>query len=206
MKQYCLLALLCLGLAACSPKPLSFPQDSASNASTSTGLGSGTPTSPTMPNISPNTVSPTATPINSSTTPTSPTSTSPQDNFVGILYNGLLARAPDAAGAAYWDNLILSASAPSCAQLAGDFLTSAEFQSDISKLNTNDYVKRLYYGLLNRAPDLDGFVAWVNAINSGGVSRGAAAQSFLQSPEFQSDCQNQYGFLSGAGTIPSLSF
>jgi hypothetical protein len=45
-------------------------------------------------------------------------------------------------------------------------------------------VARLYEGLLDRAPDLQGLVYWATAAQSG-ASAGAIAQAFLFSPEYQ---------------------
>jgi len=51
--------------------------------------------------------------------------------------------------------------------------------------DTTEFVKQLYWDLLNRDGDAGGVLYWVNQIDTGKVTKGQATDSFHSSPEFQ---------------------
>src|SRR5207244_9089087 len=92
------------------------------------------------------------------------------------FYAGLLHRAADRAGQAFWTNALLSGMSEEAVVRA--FTTSAEYQA--AHTSNAAYVDALYADLLNRAADPAGRAFWTNALASG-TSRAAVAQSFLLS-------------------------
>ena len=114
------------------------------------------------------------------------------DSFVQQLYQTALHRPGDAAGIQTWDSAL--ASGTSRAQVAVDFAVSSEHQNEIAApfqslegvfvANAGDSaVARLYYGLLNRAPDSAGLANWESFANNGGSLTTIASQ-FLGSAEY----------------------
>ena len=123
-----------------------------------------------------------------------------RSNLINNLYYGLLGRAPDAGGYAAWTSYANS-NGVSCQQIAADFIGSYEFYLDnvwsgSSNLTAEEFVVRMYEGLLGRYPDPAGEAAYVAVINSHPNSdiRAQVAMAMLNSTEFTNDCQNTYGF------------
>jgi hypothetical protein len=111
--------------------------------------------------------------------------------FVEDLYQAVLRRPPDAQGLQNWTNAL--ASGTSRADVAVALVTSQEHQQDLGAVfnagafvpsSTDCNIARLYYSLLDRAPDAAGLLGWENAAAQG-TSLSAIAQSFIGSPEYQ---------------------
>ena len=120
------------------------------------------------------------------------TSTSDQ-TFVEDLYQTALHRSADAGGLQYWENQLQSG-ALSRADVAVDIALSAEAQGDLQSAFTSGVfvpnasdaqIARLYYGLLDRAPDMGGLEYWESAALNG-ASLTTIAQDFFNSPEYAS--------------------
>lgn len=112
------------------------------------------------------------------------------DAFVQHLYDIALGREPDAPGEAHWDALLAAGTARADVALA--FALSPENGSQIAPaLRTGVFVPdpaaseiaRLYYGLLERAPDAAGLQTWEAAYREG-AGWTAIADRFLASPEY----------------------
>ena len=112
--------------------------------------------------------------------------------FVTLLYNNVLHRAPDANGFSYWLNLLNTGATRST--VVDGFSESLEFinstaldtQAYDTTIMTDKYlgqVYRLYQTALNRAPDAAGLQSWIDALHSG-QSLGQVTSGFLNSPEF----------------------
>ena len=112
--------------------------------------------------------------------------------FVQNLYQTALHRQPESAGLDGWDNAL--ASGTSREDVALGIVLSSEHQSDLQSTfsagvfvpsQSDAQIARLYYGLLDRAPDQSGLAGWENA-TSKGMSLSTVAQGFIASPEYQS--------------------
>ena len=101
------------------------------------------------------------------------------DQFVDLVYQNVLNRAPDAGGRAYWLGQL------SGGMSRGEMMTglseSAEFQRNIL---AETYVTMMYVGMLRRAPDSNGFSFWVNYLESGNSGQ-ALINGFLVTPEYR---------------------
>ena len=113
-------------------------------------------------------------------------------DFVAQLYQTVLGRAADAAGQLSWTQALEGG--VSRAAVANGFVFSAEHVGQLqSALSTGVFVAdseasavaRLYYGLLDRAPDAGGLQNFTNAVHSG-TSLADVAQSILSSAEYAS--------------------
>ena len=134
--------------------------------------------------------------------------TTTDTEFVTLLYNNVLERAPDAGGLAAWlDSLdggmsrervvLLFAESPEHqAKRAGD---QAEFDLSHDPTDWVDDVYRLYLGVFDREPDAGGLIGWVQAL-AGGTAFQAVVAQFMASPEFQ----NTYGATTDAEFITLL--
>lgn len=87
-----------------------------------------------------------------------------QDN-VAELYIGFFGRAPDAAGFDFWAEQLADGATPY--QIAAAFAMTPEFEAAYHGLTVTEQVTKLYFNVLNRAPDASGLVYWVGQINSG---------------------------------------
>jgi hypothetical protein len=103
--------------------------------------------------------------------------------FVERMYANVLLRKPETAGFNFWVGQ-LNNRRMARSQVALAFLDSVEFQNLISSQNRVD-VFLLYFNLLRRDPDAEGFAAWVEALNSG-LPFPSAIDAFLMSGEYQS--------------------
>ena len=102
------------------------------------------------------------------------------DQITLSLYQGVLGRAPDAAGAAYWLDY-----EPVGLGIAESFLESDEFTGkfgDVDDLTDAELVEILYENALDRDPEKAGLDYWVNALE-GGEERAAVAVSIITSEE-----------------------
>ncbi|WP_336491035.1 DUF4214 domain-containing protein [Methylobacterium nigriterrae] len=110
--------------------------------------------------------------------------------FVEQLYETVLGRSSDGAGAQFWTAALNSGS--SRADVADSFVFSTEHMNELQPaFNEGVFVPdptacdvaRLYYGLLDRAPDATGLQGW-SAEAHAGTSFSAIAQGILSSPEY----------------------
>lgn len=99
------------------------------------------------------------------------------EDFVTQQYEDFLGRAPDAAGLAYWVDLVRNGIEPSA--MVEAMATSAEFEGVVAPL------VRLYYAFFDRPPDYDGLIYWTGRIRDG-ITLEQVAQQFVLSNEFQS--------------------
>ncbi|WP_272874785.1 DUF4214 domain-containing protein [Roseomonas marmotae] len=123
---------------------------------------------------------------------------SPADNagFVAMLYHDLLGRAPDAAGAIFWDELLAGGMSRG-AVLAG-FSESLENRALTTEVTAQGFwrldtgaaeVARLYDTLLGRGPDAAGLVTFTALLQAG--SNGVeVARGMLTSVEYQQNVGN----------------
>jgi uncharacterized delta-60 repeat protein len=100
--------------------------------------------------------------------------------FVDLVYQNVLGRAPDAQGRAFWKNE-LDTGARTRGQVMLQFSESAEYRGTSG---AEVYVTMAYIGMLRRAPDAGGFNFWVQQIDNGGSGL-ALINGFLGSPEYR---------------------
>jgi hypothetical protein len=112
--------------------------------------------------------------------------------FIEQLYVRFLGRSSDAAGLAYWGDL-LDRGVLNAAQITQQFLDSAEFSNAIEP------VARLYYTAFGRIPDADGLQYWITRAQAG-TSLDDIAAAFTSSAEFK----GRFGSLSNAAFIDGL--
>ncbi len=100
--------------------------------------------------------------------------------FVTLVYNNVLARAPDAGGLTHWVGQLTSNTMTRGAVMLA-FSESAEYKALIA---SEVYVTMSYAGMLRRAPDAGGFSYWVNYLD-GGNSGLALLNGFLTANEYR---------------------
>ncbi len=120
--------------------------------------------------------------------------------FVTLLYNNVLHRAPDAGGLANWLGMLNSGA--SRASVVTGFSESPEFVTATDPELHAGQVYRLYGATLARQPDAGGFVYWSDAMDSG-LSVNAVAVGFVNSTEFQAT-QATYGALTNSQFVTLL--
>lgn len=86
------------------------------------------------------------------------------DAAITRLYQAAFNRAPGQADVGYWSGVIHSGS--SAAQVAADFMASAEYQQDYGSLTNSEFVVQLYLNVLHRAPDASGVQYWTDALQN----------------------------------------
>jgi hypothetical protein len=82
--------------------------------------------------------------------------------FVTLVYNNVLGRAPDPGGLAFWTSQLDNGATRGQVMLA--FSESTEFRNSIAN---EVFVTQIYVGMLRRSPDLGGFNFWVGALDGG---------------------------------------
>jgi hypothetical protein len=102
--------------------------------------------------------------------------------FVERMYANVLLRKPETAGFNFWLGQ-LNNRRMTRAQVTLGFLDSIEFQNLSVSQNRLD-ILLLYFDMLRRDPDAEGFNNWFNALNSG-VPLTSAINAFLLSSEYQ---------------------
>jgi uncharacterized protein YkwD len=126
--------------------------------------------------------------------------------FVTLLYNNVLHRAPDAPGQQAWVNYINAGHSRS--EVLTGFSESPEFANGTAPqvqqgLWVGDAnaakVARLYDAVFDRLPDAVGEANWTTALQ-GGLSLQAAADGFVGSNEFQA----RYGALNNSQFVQQL--
>lgn len=85
------------------------------------------------------------------------------EQFVTLVYDNVLGRAPDAGGLAYWTGRLDSGELTRGGVMLG-FSESAEYQALIGN---EVYVTMMYVGMLRREPEQAGFDFWVGYMDSG---------------------------------------
>ena len=127
--------------------------------------------------------------------------------FVNQLYQDGLHRSPDPSGAQTWTNALASGQLTR-GQVAIDIATSQESQNDLAPTfqtgvftpdATDSAIARLYYGLLDRAPDAGGLQGWEMAVHGGALSLTDVTQGILGSTEYQGTAvgQSNLGYIEG---------
>lgn len=106
------------------------------------------------------------------------------DGFVERLYSYTLNRSADAAGRAYWADLLISKKS-SGSEVANGFFSSQEFIS--RNLSNEQFVSTLYKVFFDRTPDQAGLNYWVGQLN-GGMTRAQVISGFAGSAEWASTC------------------
>lgn len=110
--------------------------------------------------------------------------------FVTQLYNATLHRAPDQSGLDYWTGQ-LNTGAKTRGDVGAGFALSDEHLANIQPVlnqglfvsdKTAADVARVYYTVLDRAPDAGGLAYWTGVVKSG-VSIDAETSYFLDTPE-----------------------
>lgn len=101
--------------------------------------------------------------------------------YVTKVYRGLLNRDPDAEGLNYWLTR-LAVNKEKC-----ENLIRTSTSSELQNLTNDEYLNRLYKGILFRDPDYTGFSNWKNYLASGG-SRETVLNTMLQSGEYKNVC------------------
>jgi hypothetical protein len=99
------------------------------------------------------------------------------------LYQAALHRTPDTAGLSYWVNAIDHGA--SLAQVAGDFIRSAEFAAAFGNpttLSNAQFLNVIYTNILGRSPDAAGLGYWLGELDRG-FGRDRTLASFSESVE-----------------------
>ena len=112
------------------------------------------------------------------------------DASVARLYIGILDRAPDAAGLQGWENAAHNGT--SLQSIANSFLNSSQYNAQHPGGSTNiQFVDSLYHNALDRPADAAGEQGWVQALDTGSLTRAQVALSIVESPEAQQHLVNQ---------------
>ena len=96
------------------------------------------------------------------------------------LYEATVDRAPDPAGLAAYSAALANGVTPT--QIAQDFLSSAEYQSDYGTQSDSAFVTQLYQNAAHRAPDAAGLAGYTGPL-AAGASRASVAVAFADSLE-----------------------
>lgn len=97
------------------------------------------------------------------------------------LYAATFLRAPDAGGAAYWNDKYRSGVAHHA--IATEFAASPEFRQRYGALDSDGFVRRLYRNVMGREGDAGGVAHWRAQLDAG-KTRGWVLVGFSDSPEF----------------------
>ncbi|WP_132249393.1 DUF4214 domain-containing protein [Methylobacterium segetis] len=126
--------------------------------------------------------------------------------FVEQLYQSTLHRSADSGGLAFWTGQLNQGAAR--VDVASGFVFSDEHLSSLQSVFDAGLfvpdrqaadVARLYYTMLNRAPDAGGLEFWTHQLDQGG-NLSVLAQGFLASAESQA----KYGSLSNSAYVEAL--
>ena len=113
--------------------------------------------------------------------------------FVFRMYKICLQRDPDAGGFSYWVDQ-LNSGKKTGAEAVFNFYESNEMKN--RALPNDQYLARLYEGIMGRAPDAGGYSYWMEMMNAG-MSRPYVISGFLTSKEFDNICRS-YGINKGS--------
>jgi hypothetical protein len=118
--------------------------------------------------------------------------TSVRREFDAVMdfYRGLLSRLPDGGGFNFWVQRFRTAQCAGAAAvtaeaeaISGEFARGAEYAS--RSRSNEQYVGDLYNAILRRGGDGPGVQFWINAIQTGALTREQVRQQLVQSAEFQ---------------------
>ena len=116
---------------------------------------------------------------------TDPMDTSPNTvSFVSRAYSSFLNRNADSNGLQYFVNSLATKNI-TAAQLIEILTNSDEFVK--SQVSSQEYITRLYNGILLRTPDKGGYNSWLNVLMNG-YSRRYLLSTFVNSSEFKDLC------------------
>ena len=101
------------------------------------------------------------------------------EQFVTLVYQNVLGRAPDAGGYAFWVDE-LNSGRRTRGRVMLEFSESTEYKG---LSNNKVYVTMMYIGMLRRSPDEGGFNFWVNYLDNGNLGL-ALIDGFLNSQEY----------------------
>jgi hypothetical protein len=99
--------------------------------------------------------------------------------FVTLLYNNVLGRAPDAAGLNGWVSLLTSGYTRG--QVLLGFSDSVEYQAAMAN---KVFVTMMYAGMLRRTPEPTGFNGWVGFLDTAALTREQVINGFFASTEY----------------------
>jgi hypothetical protein len=105
------------------------------------------------------------------------------------LYFAYFLRIPDYLGLMFWVNAYdccLSLEA-----ISDSFAGSEEFLQRYGSLSNEAFVDLLYQNVLGRDPDIEGYLYWVEELNSGRRTRGQVMLGFLESEEYRVKSSNE---------------
>ena len=118
--------------------------------------------------------------------------------FTTLFYNRLLLRAPEQEGLDAWIAGLESGTVTG-ANLVNGFIFGEECQARISDYTSEEFITFLYKTLFSRAPEDNGFNAWL-ARMSAGITREELVDGFTHSEEFVNLC-NTFGIIPYEGYI-----
>ncbi|MGE7418570.1 DUF4214 domain-containing protein [Methylobacterium tarhaniae] len=128
------------------------------------------------------------------------------NQFVTLLYNNVLDRAPDQGGLRDWTNML--SSGVSRSEVVLGFSESVEFKGKIAAETPQGIwlqdqeaatAARIYYATLDRAPDANGLSGWTHALEAGATLE-QVVSGFTHSQEFQT----RYGSLDDSKFVDLL--
>lgn len=119
---------------------------------------------------------------------------------IGVLYNGLFMRAPDAGGYEFWT---VEASAGYTVDAIGaNFLQTGEYAQGVGQQDNLAFVDGLYERLLEREADAAGADFWVHELDQGTVNRADVVLAFANSGEYQTtQLAGLFAELAGLGDL-----
>lgn len=107
--------------------------------------------------------------------------------FIERLYVNMMGRTSDEGGMNYWLER-LSKDEVDGDLVADGFYFSNEFTAISADLTNEEYASRMYITILGREPDANGLQYWVDALDSGDMTRDQVYRGFLGSQEWHSMC------------------
>ena len=113
-----------------------------------------------------------------------------ESGFSEMLYNELLGREPEQDEITFWKEGLTNGSI-SPSNMVNSFLLGQEGHQKYGSYNDSQFVDLLYNFLLKRAPDEQGYAAWMSQLSSG-AKRDAIINSIVMSGEF-ADIWKEYG-------------
>jgi hypothetical protein len=119
------------------------------------------------------------------------------NEYVALLYQAALGRAPDGAGLAFWEQTAATTPANQAAlSLAPNFTHSAEFVAKYGPLTDAQFVNQMYVNVLDRAADSGGLSFWTGQMAQG-TTREQMLTAFAVSAEATQNATQ--GFIGQSG-------
>lgn len=109
------------------------------------------------------------------------------------LYQAFFLRQPEQAGMDYWIGIRARGASPSA--IAFEFSSSKEFRDRYGNLDHGQFVDLVYENVLCRVPDSGGRAHWINALQSGTLTRWDMVINFVELREYlrrTSTCHSLY--------------